>query len=621
MAGGKVRGAPRLSVCIIAKDEEANLRRAIESVRGVAFEVIVLDTGSTDRTVEIARELGARVELTRWEGDFSRARNQAIALATGDWILSLDADEAATEAFCSRWAKVAARTPADGLLLPLTNVGEVGERAAFRLLRLFRGGRGYAYRGKIHEEVGSSIVRAGKAIAAADLPLVHYGYTREEDARKQRRARNRALLGADHEADPSNPRTWHYLALEHVSVDDHEAARPLLERMLTERPGDELAGWSASLLSDIYRKHGDAARAGSVARDGVASASGKVMCLMGLGALALEEGDPATCDWCADELLAVEGADLDAERRRPTALHLRAGARWERGERDEALADWLRAVLEHPSDGFLADQYVRHVERRRGGVVGALEAMRAASNIVVASAAVGSFVRAGDWGRARDLAARCPAQTLYSAVAFLRAGRVDDGLAILARQGKEGAVAALLWGLEHRDAPLVDRSLDGAPQAWRDVAESVQRGVAVPPPLEWLARKWARTSFGLRADAVAARLLGAASDPVVARGGLCAEYLLTADRPADAAHFALQFRDSPGGSEVLGLLAYAEGDLGTAAEWLTRRVAAGNAPVRVYRLAADALTRTGRPEDARRVRADGEAARPWSLAWRSAPPP
>src|SRR5882724_11685213 len=88
-----VRGLIMLSVCFIARNEEKNLPRALASVRGIADEVIVADTGSTDRTVEIAKESGAIVCHFPWCDDFSAARNFAISHARGDWILWMDADE------------------------------------------------------------------------------------------------------------------------------------------------------------------------------------------------------------------------------------------------------------------------------------------------------------------------------------------------------------------------------------------------------------------------------------------------------------------------------------------------------------------------------------------------
>ena len=85
--------APLLSATLIVRDEERNLRDCLGSIDGVVDEVVVVDTGSTDGSVEIARELGARVDLPPWRGDFSEARNVALEEARGEWILYLDADE------------------------------------------------------------------------------------------------------------------------------------------------------------------------------------------------------------------------------------------------------------------------------------------------------------------------------------------------------------------------------------------------------------------------------------------------------------------------------------------------------------------------------------------------
>jgi glycosyltransferase involved in cell wall biosynthesis len=83
---------PRLTVCMIVRDEAENLRRALASVAGVADEVVVVDTGSTDDSAAVAGQLGARVGHFRWCDDFAAARNAALAMARGAWVLSLDAD-------------------------------------------------------------------------------------------------------------------------------------------------------------------------------------------------------------------------------------------------------------------------------------------------------------------------------------------------------------------------------------------------------------------------------------------------------------------------------------------------------------------------------------------------
>src|SRR5271163_4832494 len=87
---------PGLSVCMIVKNEERFLAQCLRSVADVADEIIIVDTGSTDRTIEIATSFGATVIEREWRNDFAWARNQALELATKRWILSLDADEEVT---------------------------------------------------------------------------------------------------------------------------------------------------------------------------------------------------------------------------------------------------------------------------------------------------------------------------------------------------------------------------------------------------------------------------------------------------------------------------------------------------------------------------------------------
>ena len=83
----------RVSLTMIVRDEQENLPRALESVRGLFDEIVIVDTGSRDRTVEIAREFGARVFHFAWVDDFAAARNAALAHATGDYAFWLDADD------------------------------------------------------------------------------------------------------------------------------------------------------------------------------------------------------------------------------------------------------------------------------------------------------------------------------------------------------------------------------------------------------------------------------------------------------------------------------------------------------------------------------------------------
>lgn len=89
----KLQRKPLISLCMIVKNEAGNLSRCLTSVRGVADELIIVDTGSTDDTVAVARSFGAAIVSFPWTGDFAAARNAGLEQARGTWILVLDADE------------------------------------------------------------------------------------------------------------------------------------------------------------------------------------------------------------------------------------------------------------------------------------------------------------------------------------------------------------------------------------------------------------------------------------------------------------------------------------------------------------------------------------------------
>ena len=82
-----------LSLCMIVKNEENTLSRCLESVKDIVDEIIIVDTGSTDNTVEIAKSYGAKVFFYKWDNSFANARNYSLSKASKDWILIMDADD------------------------------------------------------------------------------------------------------------------------------------------------------------------------------------------------------------------------------------------------------------------------------------------------------------------------------------------------------------------------------------------------------------------------------------------------------------------------------------------------------------------------------------------------
>lgn len=168
-----------LSVVIITKNEERNIAECLKSV-SFASEIIVLDTGSTDRTVEIALEHGARVEHASWEG-FGLAKGRALNYATREWALSLDADERVSAELVLEIRQATAQNAIDGFEIPrLTNfVGRWIKHSGWYpdyVLRLFKRERARFSPAQVHEQV----ILSGPS-ARLKHPLLHYSYRSIED--------------------------------------------------------------------------------------------------------------------------------------------------------------------------------------------------------------------------------------------------------------------------------------------------------------------------------------------------------------------------------------------------------------------------------------------------------
>lgn len=193
----------KITLCMIVRDEEADLPACLESVKGVVDEICIVDTGSTDRTVAIAEGYGARVEHFTWCDDFSAARNVSLAMAQGGWILVLDADEILGSQDTRRTlTDFAARHPQLGGQVTILDRQEQGDLRS-RVTRFLPTARKPAYRGRFHEQP-----HFGDSLAPAQhtgVEIVHHGYTAEAIANKDKVARNRRFLSAMIEAEPHDP--------------------------------------------------------------------------------------------------------------------------------------------------------------------------------------------------------------------------------------------------------------------------------------------------------------------------------------------------------------------------------------------------------------------------------
>jgi glycosyltransferase involved in cell wall biosynthesis len=188
---------PRLSVCMIVKNEERFLGQCLASVKDIADELIVIDTGSTDRTIEIAQEHGAQVGHFEWCDDFAAARNASIAPATGDWILFLDADEELSPTGKAELPRLLSQTQISLYRLPLINTHQ-GEKSQSYVPRLFRNPPALMFYGCVHEGVLSFIEKICKpwqlSIDFCDLKILHHGYEPAVMKERNKIQRNHDLL-------------------------------------------------------------------------------------------------------------------------------------------------------------------------------------------------------------------------------------------------------------------------------------------------------------------------------------------------------------------------------------------------------------------------------------------
>lgn len=242
---------PRLSLCMIVKDEEEYLSRCLESVKGYVDEIIIVDTGSTDRTIEIAKGFGANLINHNWEGDFSAARNVCLENAGGEWILVLDADEVIAEKDIKKIREIIKHPGIDAYSLILRNYEFKGGITGWHhnsydyeegkdypgygevpLTRLFRRKEGLRYIGKSHEVVEPSMSNLGISIINTDIPVHHYGYVRSDRDNNKKFEYYRELGEKGIQENPFDSKSMCDLGSHYTASGDYFRAEELLKKSL-----------------------------------------------------------------------------------------------------------------------------------------------------------------------------------------------------------------------------------------------------------------------------------------------------------------------------------------------------------------------------------------------------
>ena len=167
----------KLSVCMIVRNEEKNIERCLISIKDIADEIIIVDTGSTDKTTEICKKFNVKLINHKWNDDFSEARNISLDYATKDYILFLDADEEISKEDRTKLKALLNKDSLEeGYFLKLSNVIKGNEVGDYTVFRLFKNNPKYRFKGKIHEQVATTIqeLNGKKCIGTLNIKIIHY---------------------------------------------------------------------------------------------------------------------------------------------------------------------------------------------------------------------------------------------------------------------------------------------------------------------------------------------------------------------------------------------------------------------------------------------------------------
>jgi len=222
---------------MIVKNEEKNIEKALGWARPVAYEQIVVDTGSTDKTVELAEKMGAKVYHFDWIDDFAAAKNHAIEQATGNWIAFLDADEYFTKEDTTKLIKEleyieknkSSQKKMTVLNMPWVQLDDNGEATGIgEQTRVFRNIKEIRYVGKIHEQISVY----GNIKRIDNISIMHTGYAETEYKEKGKAERNIKMLRAELVRNPNDLKIKAYLAdslSSRITLEENPNAKDMAE--------------------------------------------------------------------------------------------------------------------------------------------------------------------------------------------------------------------------------------------------------------------------------------------------------------------------------------------------------------------------------------------------------
>ncbi len=248
-----------ISLCMIAKNEERVIRDALTSANPFFKQVIVVDTGSTDRTKEIAAECGAEVHEYPWDDSFSNARNESLKHATGKWIIWIDCDDTIPWQSGMNILTTVLNAPREiiGFVVPVQFVDSSDLRTGTRVdhVKLFRNHPKARFEHRIHEQILPALNKLGGGIARCDAVVLHSGYDNSTEGQSKKRERDFKLLELELNENPEHPFTNFNLGMTHHFAGDlNEAVRYLKRSIELAEPQTTYLRKAWTLLANSYIK-------------------------------------------------------------------------------------------------------------------------------------------------------------------------------------------------------------------------------------------------------------------------------------------------------------------------------------------------------------------------------
>lgn len=221
-----------LTALMITRNDEEHIENALLSLISVTKQIVIVDTGSEDKTPIIASRCGAEVHFFEWVNDFSKSRNYGLQFARYPWVLVLDSDEVLNQKSLLDNFHLTTQPNVGGLRVKITNHVKRGDsytKTHHYYTRLFRNHPQIRFEGPIHEQIAQSIIDAGFEIVESDIQIDHFGYSL---INMDKVNRNRKILEKVLEENPDDDWALFNMAETEFSVSNIDKAEKLYERLL-----------------------------------------------------------------------------------------------------------------------------------------------------------------------------------------------------------------------------------------------------------------------------------------------------------------------------------------------------------------------------------------------------